>query len=358
MVAQPRAEAGTFLDAPDEGGEGEDDVRDGELSNSAVGRDAATQLHPTAVSGVPNADRRQDSEQLEPLPPVPSITHTSHERNSSGGSGARNSFPAGGSTRPTTGGSRTHVPSLTSRAFFAPMSSQRLQAHRGQRPNSQLEYRRPTSEDFAEDRSATNRNSTGSVVTARGPGGTYMQYDVDAMPPMSRGTDYTEYTNAGRTTASNEYERPPPSGKRQESLEPLQQRRRGPPTPLQVDGQDHDRYPTPVDPREKSPRSFMSSFKRSSKTSANGTLTNGHTNGVNGHTNGHARLPSEPSPALDMIEEKKREVRKDLGKNYEYFTGKTVFFWGGRWQNARAKPIVIITGVLIILPSVLFFVFS
>jgi hypothetical protein len=40
------------------------------------------------------------------------------------------------SNRPQTSQSRTHVPSVTSQAFFRPMSSQRLQAQRAQRPMS------------------------------------------------------------------------------------------------------------------------------------------------------------------------------------------------------------------------------
>lgn len=39
-------------------------------------------------------------------------------------------------SRPPSSYSRTHVPSLTSSAFYRPMSSQRLQAQRGQRPTS------------------------------------------------------------------------------------------------------------------------------------------------------------------------------------------------------------------------------
>jgi len=51
-------------------------------------------------------------------------------------------------------------------------------------------------------------------------------------------------------------------------------------------------------------------------------------------------------------------VKAELGKNHEYFTGNTVFFWGGRLQNARDKPVVLITAIIIILPAILFFIFS
>ena len=105
------------------------------------------------INTQPNVARNQESAQASPT--LPSSQHTNHERIPSSGTN-----PGATTTRPTTGGSRTHVPSVTSRAFFAPMSSQRLQAHRGQRPNSHAPFRSRPSDDYAEDRSATNRNST------------------------------------------------------------------------------------------------------------------------------------------------------------------------------------------------------
>ncbi|KOS21105.1 Palmitoyltransferase ERF2 [Escovopsis weberi] len=46
------------------------------------------------------------------------------------------------------------------------------------------------------------------------------------------------------------------------------------------------------------------------------------------------------------------------GKVYEYFEGNTVFFFGGRWQNTRQRPINIATGLFMVVPCVLFFVFE
>jgi palmitoyltransferase ZDHHC9/14/18 len=48
----------------------------------------------------------------------------------------------------------------------------------------------------------------------------------------------------------------------------------------------------------------------------------------------------------------------NFGSNYEYFTGNTVFFLGGRLQNTRSRPINIATGLMFIIPGALFFVFS
>jgi palmitoyltransferase ZDHHC9/14/18 len=51
-------------------------------------------------------------------------------------------------------------------------------------------------------------------------------------------------------------------------------------------------------------------------------------------------------------------MKSALGKNYEYFEGNTIFWLGGRLQNARDRPINIATGVFLVLPAILFFVFS
>jgi palmitoyltransferase ZDHHC9/14/18 len=47
-----------------------------------------------------------------------------------------------------------------------------------------------------------------------------------------------------------------------------------------------------------------------------------------------------------------------MGKNYEYFLGNTLFCGGGRFQNSRDKPVNIATGLLVVVPSALFFAFS
>jgi palmitoyltransferase ZDHHC9/14/18 len=50
----------------------------------------------------------------------------------------------------------------------------------------------------------------------------------------------------------------------------------------------------------------------------------------------------------------KTNPKKDSGKNYEYFTGNIVFFWGGRMQNTRDKPISLFTAVATFIPGPLF----
>lgn len=60
-------------------------------------------------------------------------------------------------------------------------------------------------------------------------------------------------------------------------------------------------------------------------------------------------LPLPPSPKAAPVA---------AGKNYQYFEGNTVFAMGGRLQNARDRPVNIATGILVVLPAVLFFIFS
>jgi len=54
----------------------------------------------------------------------------------------------------------------------------------------------------------------------------------------------------------------------------------------------------------------------------------------------------------------KEKLKSTLGHNYEYFEGNTVFFLGGRLQNSRQRPVNIATGSFVVIPGVLFFIFS
>lgn len=49
---------------------------------------------------------------------------------------------------------------------------------------------------------------------------------------------------------------------------------------------------------------------------------------------------------------------RQLGRNFEYFTGNVYFFCGGRFLNSRNWPVNVLTGALQCLPAILFFVYS
>lgn len=230
--------------------------------------------------------------------------------------------------------SRTHVPSLTAQGFLRPMSSSRLQqqrlnnlrAARAARENS----RPNTSAEPAQDDDDTRSIRSGPYVP---------------MPKQHRPT-------ASITTGYSESEAP-------ENDDSVSQHGRSAPTQeyFQSDSPAKKQVPAPLDLRNslavsglqnkplRSPHSFHSGLSIGGKQVIPPT---------------HQHLPSnEPSPRYQELQEKHHIAQSSaMGKNYEYFEGNNVFWLGGRLQNARDRPINVLTGTLIIVPAVLFFVFS
>lgn len=267
------------------------------------------------------------------------------------GSGAGTASNAGSmntQSRPTTAASRTHVP-LAAHGFFRPMSSQRLQQQRNQRPTSLLGHSSIYSEATSESGSNPYRQSIGSNPTVRGqpPLGLHHEYlpsDHD-QPPPSRGTDITDRDLLpDRTTANSTPTGAETVRSQGESITPLNQSR---PQLLDLANtkSEASKLPTP----SKSPRSFSSNFVLPSR--------DGRTQMRPG--TGHEKLASAASsPRMARKEPPKEAAKKASGKNYQYFAGNTVFCWGGRLQNTRDRPVNIATGLMIVVPSALFFGFS
>ena len=226
--------------------------------------------------------------------------------------------------------SLTNVPTLTPQAFFRPMSSQRLQAQRGTRPNTaaQEEVSRPSTGTL--NRPSVDSNQT---ISPRPP-----RDNMIPMPPSSRGTDYTENDIRDRA-----FHNASPTGNHTiqsatESTRPLQ----GSSAHPQVEN-DQEKQILGF----KAPTPFRSNFLRSSRQSPAPVQTqfpqnDRYSNDTNS-PNLHEKSPVPP---------------KSADRNYEYFSGNTAFCWGGRLQNTRDRPINIITGSLVITPAVLFFVFE
>ncbi|KAM5442480.1 Eukaryotic peptide chain release factor GTP-binding subunit [Microsporum ferrugineum] len=237
--------------------------------------------------------------------------------------------------------SKTHVSSLTSQAFFRPMSSQRLQAQRGGRPtttsNSTVGY-----EDNQSDVGSQARRSMVSNATA--------QLDQELRPP-SRGTEFTDPILPDRMTANAS-----PSGHTTlrslgDNVRLLNDRSHRSSTPVQVNlGENYTNPSASHEPPSKSPMSFPSG------------LLGGNTSDSTirrGDQRNHTRLASNPTSIPEPEPEKLQEEPViEKGRNFEYFTGNTAFFGGGRFQNTRDRPVNILTAFLIILPSILFFAFS
>ncbi|KAI9689139.1 MAG: Eukaryotic peptide chain release factor GTP-binding subunit [Bathelium mastoideum] len=323
-----------------------DDHADGEPGTSTAGATPSTVPGLTGPAGEPG---------LPPSRPSSITTGGSGKRRSQMGppSSRRGMLPSqglprpmstsGGSSRPISSASRTHVPSLTSHAFYRPMSSQRLQAQRSQRPTSLLgdtvlsaDERRNTVPE------PEHRRSFGSFTTD----GARVEKD-EPLPP-SRGTEDNEPDPPDWSTVPSLPTAGATIRSRGESDAPLQSPDKNTPKPLNFQSSSRD-YANAFPPAQKSPRSFSSSFILQNMNGASGSR----------RTHGHEKLGSTgSSPKMTPQKQPTPERKKDLGKNWEYFTGNTIFCWGGRLQNSRDRPVNIVTGILAILPVGLFYGYS
>lgn len=265
------------------------------------------------------------------LPPSrPSTAQTGVSRGAwsqpgAGRRGISHGAPSVGSTtpsRPPTAGSRTHVPSISSHAFFKPMSSQRLQAQRGQRTS----------------------------ILGRGNLFQDKNQTADDKLPVSRDTDVTDHDGQDRATANPSPDVAETVRSQGESIAPL--RKPSALTHLNIEKANKNGSASKITTPTKSPRSFRSSFIIPSRRSKTG-------NSSVQHQQGHEKLSSTASsPHMALPETQKQRVKRELGKNYEYFSGNTVFCWGGRLQNTRDRPINIATGIFTLVPAGLFFPYS
>jgi len=247
------------------------------------------------------------------------------------------------SSRPQSATSRTHVPSLTSHAFFRPMSSQRLQAQRGGRPSTS-EKAPGISVGIRSSTIAAKRQSMGSNPRS------ITEYPGNDLPPPSRGTDFTENDPLDRASANAS-----PTGNGTvrsagESTKPLQI----PTSPLRQPSRDYDsNYKQEASVNMGPPKpsdSFRSSFLLPSRKELPNPARNDP---------GNDKQPSPDLTPVGPMQGKPAPVpRVPVGRNHQYFSGNTVFFLGGRLQNTRDRPINIATGTLVVLPSVLFLNFS
>ncbi|KAB5562812.1 DHHC palmitoyltransferase-domain-containing protein, partial [Coniochaeta sp. 2T2.1] len=278
-------------------------------------------------------------------------------RGLSGKRGSLNSTTTSGSAaaRPASSTGRSHVPSLTSHAFFRPMSSQKLQAQRGvTRPSTMSRPPQDAIEDTMPDGGGdTPRQSIISNPVAQLA--RQMSNEGEMRPPPSRGTEMTEPETFGRQTANTS----PTHGhyasaSLSESVRPLQKQPPNRNLTLNVDktyNKNGVNIPTPM----KSPRSFRSSFLMPTRNDSNPNSNRDMRGGekLDSVASSPQLTPTHPNARPQLSEPKPIK-----GHNYEYFDGNTVFCIGGRFQNTRHRPINIGTGVVVVLPAILFFIFS
>lgn len=325
-----------------------------DLGAGSAGQSARRSMQTATADGVsrPNTGVTRSSSQRgawnQALPSRRGFAGTSAQRGS-----IPDSISSSSVARPPTAASRTHVPSLTSHAFFRPMSSQRLQAQRGGSRPVTIAQQGMSEDGSVEGGSSVARNSVNSNQMARQGAGTPGTHDDgEGPPPPSRGTEMTEQETMERVTANTSPTHGHhPTGSLSESVRPLQRNpanTKGLSLNIDKSYKNGGGLPTP----SKSPRSFRSSFLLPTRGDA-------APNSPNRSTQGREKLDSvASSPGLTPTDPPKDTRKLKLGSNYEYFTGNTVFSIGGRLQNTRSTPINIGTGLFVLTPGVLFFVFS
>ena len=158
-------------------------------------------------------------------------------------------------------------------------------------------------------------DDAGSVASSRQ--GPFHSMPKGHHPAMSLATDYTQseapdtFDGASHDLGSN------PDG--DTGLVNGARREKQRPKHLNIAGT-HSAEVTP----QKSPHSFRSGFSLKSK---------------NRIQPGHQHLSSNGnSPEFPPSKRPAAPVQKTMGKNYEYFEGNTIFWGGGRFQNARDRP--------------------
>lgn len=298
---------------------------------------------PPSVGGISSRVTDEDGERT-PSYTSPPIPHQSrHSVSRRGPPPTRNSITAPNqvTSRPVSSGSRlsrSHIPSLTAQGFFRPMSSQRLQAHRGTRPVTKGTV---SSTDNCPEHESQNRRSLISNSTVHQ--GSLPPTDMEV--PPSRGTEFTDPIIPDRNTSNAS-----PTGNTTirslgESVRLLRDRdQKEKPQRLNL-GASYTGH-AGQDAPPKSPLSFLSLQNRGA----------GH-NDTRDHQ-GHEHLSSAGSSPGHLDVKKPPLPKTNLGRNYEYFLGNTIFCGGGRFQNSRDKPVNIATGLLVVIPSALFFAFS
>lgn len=173
----------------------------------------------------------------------------------------------------------------------------------------------------------------------------------DVEIPPSRDTEFTDpiVPDRGTSTAS-------PTGNTTvrslgESVRLLHDRDRSQRrAPTHLDLGNNYRSGDAQDPPQRSPLSFRSDIL---------SLTNKNEGEEHRDDRGHERLSSAASsPRSVEMKGAQSAPKRDLGKNYEYFSGNTVFWGSGRFQNSRDKPINIATAIFVALPAGLFLGYS
>lgn len=303
--------------------------------SSAISEDGYASRPQSGITNLPSLPNPPSSQHgFAHLRGITQPTNQSLRSNAATESNAGSSRPQS----PVSQASRTHVPSLTASGFFKPMSSQRLQAQRLRRPLGGKLVQAPTPIPDGDDEEEEEDDTRSLASSRQGP--------FHAMPRSHRhvpsiATSYTQSEAPDGVDVHFADFGSQIEGDSQlvASASPREPQR--PPRPSRLNISSTLKA---GDPPQKSPLSFRSGLSLGSKHRLEA---------------GHQHLPSTTtSPRFPEGSNTEIAIESALGKNYEYFEGNTIFWWGGRLQNARDRPINIATGVVLIVPAVLFFVYS
>ena len=233
--------------------------------------------------------------------------------------------------------SRTHVPSLTAQGFLRPMTSSRLQQQRLKNLSAARTARDSPRPGTGADQTNDDDDAQSVRSNRTGP---YASLPRQHRLAASITTGYTESEAPENYATTSQQDA---SEAEHEYFQSQSPEKRHVPAPLDLSNTLS--VAALKDKPMRSLHSFRSGLSIGSKQIIPPT---------------HQQLPSaEPSPRYPDLQEKQYIAQQSaLGKNYEYFEGNNVFWLGGRMQNARDRPINILTGVVLVVPAVLFFVFS
>lgn len=297
----------------------------------------------TARTGVSSKSNRPHPQQLRNN----YLTGVAAQRGSVGGGSIASSVGRPGSTK-----SRSHVPSLTSHAFFHPMSSQKLQAQRGG-PRPLAAPKQP--EPLRDSRSTATSNLQQSPTSplTRDP----RSDDGSFVAPPSPGTEVTGVDRTANTSPTQGHHTT--HGSISESMRPLQKKKfENQNLNISVDKSYAERSSS-IAGALKSPRSFRSSFLLPGMNDASQSSAHRNLEGVEKLSSGASTPRADAARRGAATEPKAPQPEPSrIGKVFEYFEGNTIFCFGGRWQNSRQRPVNVATGMLVVAPTVLFFVFS
>ncbi|KJZ72558.1 Palmitoyltransferase ERF2 [Hirsutella minnesotensis 3608] len=257
---------------------------------------------------------------------------------------------------------KTHVPSLTSNAFFRPMSSQKLQAQRSGASRATSIVQPPQPQQQLQDLDDAATDLGGSVVLdtslAQSSAPAYQKQEPGSntrVTSLGQGTSGLEsFDRVTRNTSVSHGHRQ--NGSQSGSDRPL---RRGSDArnPLKVNIDKSTRelgnLPSPM----KSSRSFRSSFLLPARSEQG---RNRDTEGAEKltSTNSSPRLRPVDSQGRPQTQSEQKSRAKGQGRVHQYFDGNTIFCFGGRWQNTKHRPVNVATGLFVVVPCILFYIFE